>query len=181
MQEEQLVRLSLKKDRKAMEELYNRFSPKMRAICFRYTRSVFEVDDILQEAFIKVFTKLDTYSGQGSLEGWIRRVVVNTAINYYHSNQNFNLHVPYEDVREESFEAVEIAEKVSVDELYDAINELPAGYKIIFNMFAIDGYSHKEIADSLNITESTSRSQYTRARKHLINLLEKKNYVGKVG
>ena len=140
-----------------MEQLYNRFAPKMRGLCFRYVRSVFEVDDVLQEAFIKVFTKLSSFKGNGSLEGWIRRIVVNTAINYYHSNLSQSNNVMLDGVKEADLDPVEITDRLSVEELYQVINKLPDGYRFVFNMFAIDGYSHKEIADALNITESTSR------------------------
>jgi len=176
MKEDELIKLGLQGDRKALEEIYNRFAPKMRGLCFRYVRTVFEVDDVLQEGFIKVFSKLASFSGEGSFEGWIRKIVVNTAINYYHSNQNFSKTMPFEDVRENEVTPVYLLEDLSVEDLYKIINQLPTGYRFIFNMFAIDGYSHKEIAESLNITESTSRSQYSRARKHLMNILAENNY-----
>lgn len=175
MNDDQLIESCRKGERRAMEELYNRFAPKMRGLCFRYVRSVFEVDDVLQEAFIKVFSKLSSFKGNGSLEGWIRRIVVNTAINYYHSNLNQSANVMLEAVKEVDLDPVEITDRLSIEELYTVISKLPDGYRFVFNMFAIDGFSHKEIADSLNITESTSRSQYTRARKHLISLLEQHN------
>lgn len=175
--EEELVDRCIQGDQKAMNSLYEYYAPRMRGICFRYVRTVFEVDDILQEAFVKVFLKIGTYNRQGSFENWIRKIVINTAINYYKSNINFGKQVQLEDINENEAGIVAIAERVSINELYALINELPAGYRFVFNMFAIDGYSHKEIAEILNITESTSRSQYTRARRQLISLLEQYNYV----
>lgn len=177
MEEEELIKLCIKGDSKAMNALYEFYVPKMRGLCFRYVRTVFEVDDVLQDAFVKVFMKLDKYNFKGSFEGWVRKIVINTAINYYHSNQNFFDQVQVDEIYEKDSGVVEVLEKLSVEDLYTLINKLPSGYRFIFNMFAIDGYSHKEIAETLGITESTSRSQYTRARKHLINLLEKNNYV----
>lgn len=177
MEEEELIKLCKKGDSKAMNTLYEYYVPKMRGLCFRYVRTVFEVDDVLQEAFVKVFMKLGKYDFKGSFEGWIRRIVINTAINYYHSNQSFFDQVQIDEVIEKDSGVVEVLEKLSIEDLYALISKLPSGYRFIFNMYAIDGYSHKEIAEILEITESTSRSQYTRARKHLINLLEKNNYV----
>ena len=177
MKEEELIERCVKGDQKAMNFLYRYYAPRMRGICFRYVRTVFEVDDILQEAFIKVFLKIGSYNRQGAFEGWIRRIVINTAINYYKSNLSFGRQVQLDEVGENEAGIVEIAEKISINELCSLINELPSGYRFVFNMFAIDGYSHKEIAEILNITESTSRSQYTRARRQLISLLEQYNYV----
>lgn len=178
MEEEELIKLCIKGNSRAMNTLYEYYVPKMRGLCFRYVRTVFEVDDILQEAFVKVFLKLEKYDFKGSFEGWVRRIVINTAINYYHSNQNFFDQIQIDDeIKEKDSGVVEVLEKLSIEDLYALINKLPSGYRFIFNMYAIDGYSHKEIAETLEITESTSRSQYTRARKHLINFLEKNNYV----
>lgn len=177
MKEEELINRCAKGDQKAMNSLYRYYVPRMRSICFRYVRTVFEVDDILQEAFVKVFLKIDSYNRQGAFESWIRKIVINTAINYYKSNLSFGRQVQLDEIGENEAGIVEIAEKISINELYALINELPSGYRFVFNMFAIDGYSHKEIAEILNITESTSRSQYTRARRQLISLLEQYNYV----
>jgi len=177
MQEVELIELCKKNDQRAMQVLYDLYVPKMRGICFRYARTVFEVDDILQEAFVRVFLKIGTYKFQGSFEGWVRRIVINSAINYYKSNINTFKQIQLDELPDDTAGVVEIADNLSVEYLYEMINMLPPGYKFIFNMYAIDGYSHKEIAEMMNITESTSRSQYTRAKKQLVLLLEKKSYL----
>jgi RNA polymerase sigma factor (sigma-70 family) len=177
MQEVELIELCKKNDQKAMQVVYDQYVPKMRGVCFRYARTVFEVDDILQEAFVRVFLKIASYKFQGSFEGWIRRIVINTAINYFKSNSNTFKQTQLDEISDELIAKVEIVDNQTVEYLYDLINKLPAGYKFIFNMYAIDGYSHKEIAEMLKITESTSRSQYTRAKKQLILMLEKKPHL----
>lgn len=177
MEEVELIKLCIKNDQRAMQVLYDIYVPKMRGICFRYARTVFEVDDILQEAFVRVFLKINTYRFQGSFEGWIRRIVINSAINYYKSNINDMRQIQLDELPDETAGTVEIADNLSVEYLYELINKLPSGYKFIFNMYAIDGYSHKEIADMMNITESTSRSQYTRAKKQLVSMLENKPHL----
>lgn len=177
MNEKEIVEKCQKGDQSAMRELYNFYLPKMRGICLRYVRTDFEVEDILQEAFIKVFTNIKSYNFQGQFGGWVRRIVVNTAINYYWSNEYLNKQIAIENVNESEMEAVEIADKLSVDELYGLINKLPEGYRFVFNMYAIDGYSHKEVGEILNIAESASRSQYSRAKQSLIQLINKQKYV----
>ncbi|HEX8547079.1 MAG TPA: sigma-70 family RNA polymerase sigma factor [Cytophagaceae bacterium] len=172
MEERELVLLCQNGDRRAMERLYNKYASKMRALCLRYSKTSFEVEDIIQEGFIKIFTQIKGFNFQGSFEGWIKRIVINTAINSYWKDKNLNMHVHLDAVDEKGLEPLEIAEQLSIEELYKIINQLPEGYKFVFNMYAIDGYSHKEIAEMLKITESSSRSQYTRARQSLIKLLK---------
>lgn len=174
--EEELVVACKRNDRKGMEALYRKYLPRMRAVCFRYCRSALDVEDLLQETFIKVFSKINTFSGDGCLEGWIRKICVNTAINHYHKNLNQKSTINLDDARESELEAVEITDKASVEDLIKVINKLPDGYRMVFNLVGIEGYSHKEAADILKISEATSRSQYTRARKHLIQLLSEKKY-----
>ncbi|MFN6943605.1 MAG: RNA polymerase sigma factor [Cytophagaceae bacterium] len=172
--EHELLDACKRQDRRAMEELYKRYLPKMKAVCYRYTNSLVEVEDILQEAFIKVFTKIDTFQFKGSLEGWIRKIVVNTAINHYHQYLSFPSNLSIDDVNEGEDLSVQIAETLSLEELYIIINQLPDGYRFVFNLVGIEGYSHKEVAEKLGITEATSRSQFTRARQQLISLLNKR-------
>lgn len=174
--EQELVLACKRKDRKGMQFLYQKFLPKMRAICFRYTRSLVEVEDLLQETFIKVFSRIHTFSGEGSLEGWIRKICVNTVINHYHKNCKFNNHIPLEETDDNELDVVEIAERTSVEELIKIIGQLPEGYRMVFNLVGIEGYSHKEAAEILKISESSSRSQYSRARKNLIQLLSAYQY-----
>jgi len=147
----------------------------MLAVCFRYAHSREDAEDMLQEAFIKVFTQLRTFENRGSFEGWIRRIVVHTCINTLKKNKKFNesvdlIHAATVSIREETVPAV-----VQVKQIVDCIRSLPMGYRTVLNLFAIEGYSHREIAQLLDIEESTSRSQFTRAKGMLEELLIKKN------
>lgn len=175
MTEEVILEGCLRNDSVAQRELYNTYSPKMLAVCFRYAHSREDAEDMLQEAFIKVFTQLRTFENRGSFEGWIRRIVVHTCINTLKKNKKFNesvdlIHAATVSIREETVPAV-----VQVKQIVDCIRSLPIGYRTVLNLFAIEGYSHREIAQLLDIEESTSRSQFTRAKGMLEELLIKKN------
>ena len=175
MTEEVILEGCLRNDSVAERELYNTYSPKMLAVCFRYAHSREDAEDMLQEAFIKVFTQLRTFENRGSFEGWIRRIVVHTCINTLKKNKKFNesvdlIHAASISIREETVPAV-----VQVKQIVDCIRSLPIGYRTVLNLFAIEGYSHREIAQLLDIEESTSRSQFTRAKGMLEELLIKKN------
>jgi RNA polymerase sigma-70 factor (ECF subfamily) len=151
--------------------LYERFAGKMYAVCLRYARSSADAADMLQEGFVKVFTKLDQYGFQGSFEGWIRRIMVNTALRTY-QRQRFDLEYSgYETLPERPVDADALA-ILGEAELLQLIARLPEGYRVVFNLVAIEGYSHAEVADMLNIQESTSRSQLTKARRWLCEQLE---------
>ena len=175
MTEEVILEGCLRNDSVAQRELYNTYSPKMLAVCFRYAHSREDAEDMLQEAFIKVFTQLRTFENRGSFEGWIRRIVVHTCINTLKKNKKFNervdlIHAASISIREETVPAV-----VQVKQIVDCIRSLPIGYRTVLNLYAIEGYSHREIAQLLDIEESTSRSQFTRAKGMLEELLIKKN------
>ena len=175
MTEEVILEGCLRNDSVAQRELYNTYSPKMLAVCFRYAHNREDAEDMLQEAFIKVFTQLRTFENRGSFEGWIRRIVVHTCINTLKKNKKFNesvdlIHAASISIREETVPAV-----VQVKQIVDCIRSLPIGYRTVLNLFAIEGYSHREIAQLLDIEESTSRSQFTRAKGMLEELLIKKN------
>jgi len=153
-------------DRRAQEQLYNYFSKKMFTICMRYAHTTLEAEDILQNGFVKIFTKNNLYDGTGSLEGWMKRIMVNTAIETYRKNQG-----KYTEQIDE-IEPLEAASSYSADQtgykdLLSLIQELPIGYRTIFNLYAIEGYSHKEIAKLLAISEGNSKSQLSRARQWL--------------
>jgi len=175
MTEEVILEGCLRNDSVAQRELYNTYSPKMLAVCFRYVHSREDAEDMLQEAFIKVFTQLRNFENRGSFEGWIRRIVVHTCINTLKKNKKFNesvdlIHAATVSIREETVPAV-----VQVKQIVDCIRSLPIGYRTVLNLYAIEGYSHREIAQLLDIEESTSRSQFTRAKGMLEELLIKKN------
>lgn len=144
-------------------QLYERFAAKMLGVCYRYGRSREEAEDMMQEGFIKVFQKIGKYNDKGSLEGWIRRLMVNNAIDLLRKQKHYSQQLEINEAITEEV-AEDALDHLEVEFLYRIIQALPAGYRAIFNLYGIEGYSHAEIAAQLNISESTSRSQYTRAR-----------------
>lgn len=172
MDELTLVNKCIEGDQLAQRKLFDRFAPKMMGVCLRYTKNSEQAEDVLQDGFVKVFTKLTYYKGNGSLEGWIRRIMVNTALDQIRKNSKFNVNVAVDDVHHKLDFNGHIVESLMEQDLLNLIREMPDGYRTVFNMFAIEGYSHKEIADQLNITENTSKSQYSRAKAYLRTKLE---------
>lgn len=158
---------------KAQRALFDKFAPKMLAVVSRYMKNIEEAEDVLQDGFVKIFQKIAEFKMEGSLEGWIRRILVNTALDALRKAKKLKADVPLDDVDYKlSFEDFQF-EDMDVVHLMKIINELPDGYRVVFNMFAIEGYSHKEIADTLGVSENTSKSQYSRARAYLRAQLEK--------
>lgn len=167
----------MKRQRKAQKELYQRYAPLMRAICMRYTHDFQEAEDMVQEGFIKVFTKIDQYAGTGSFEGWLKRVFVNTTINHIKKNKNLFFHYDISEINysadgntdsDEDYFSTKtniLDVDFSEEEILKIINRLPDGYRLVFNLFAVEQMNHKEIAEMLNISVSTSKSQLFRARK----------------
>ncbi len=172
MEESALVKKCLKGDARAQRALFEKFAPKMLGVCMRYAKNTEQAEDVLQDGFVKVFTKLSNYSGNGSLEGWIRRIIVNTALDEIRRNVKFKDNVNVDDVDYKLELNNHIVEGLAAEDLMKIVNDLPDGYRVVFNMFAIEGYSHKEIAVQLNISENTSKSQYSRARAYLKVKLE---------
>lgn len=166
MTDEELIKRCLAQDKEAQRALYKQYAGKMLAVCKRYARNDLEAEDMLQEGFIRVYGKLDGFKGNGSFEGWIRRIMVNTALKAYSKSSFKNEVIGIDDQYEMSEEAVVVG-KLSTKELMKLIQSLPEGYRIVFNLFAIEGYSHAEIAEQLGINEGTSRSQLNKARRWL--------------
>lgn len=166
MKEEDLIKGCIREDRECQKELYKRFAGKMMVVCMRYAAGRMEAEDILQDGFIKVFDNISRFKMEGSLEGWVRRIMVNTAINKIRSNK-----VRFEEINDSTHESElydqNAIDKMSEQDILKLINQMPQGYRYVFNMYAIEGYSHKEIADSLGIEEASSRSQYAKAKKYL--------------
>ena len=174
MNEQQLINGCIKGDRLAQKELYDKYSRKMMGVCLRYVNDRETARDILQEGFVKLFNNVDSYSQEGPFEAWMRKVFVNSALEYLRRMDILKEAVSLDQVAEASSYSHSALAELEAQELLKIVQDLPAGFRTVFNLFAIEGYSHKEISDMLGITESTSRSQYTRARQ----LLQKK--VGKV-
>jgi RNA polymerase sigma factor (sigma-70 family) len=179
MKEETLIASCLRNDPTAQRELYNRFSPRMLSVCYRFAPNRDDAEDMLQEGFIKVFTQMHTFQNKGAFEGWIRRIVVHTCINYLKKNKKFNeninlIYAQGVQTREETIPSIMQAKQV-----IESIRNLPIGYRTVLNLYAIEGYNHREIADMLDIEESTSRSQYTRAKAMLEQMLIKRRIMEK--
>ena len=179
MTEEAIFQGCLKNQAAAQRELYSRYSPKMLAVCYRFAHKREDAEDMLQEGFIKVFSQIHTFQNKGAFEGWIRRIMVHTCINNLKKNKRFNESVDLAfassiQVREESVPSI-----VQAKQVVECIRMLPMGYRTVLNLYAIEGYSHKEIADMLDIEESTSRSQYTRAKQMLEEILIRKKIIQK--
>lgn len=168
MNEEQLVNKCLEKDTLAQKQLFDFYSKRMMGVCLRYAKDSEEAQDILQMGFIKVFEKLEMYKHQGSLEGWIRRVIVNTALDNIRKNKKLLNNIEIEKVDYQLQNNNEnVLEALSAQDLLKVIQDMPAGFRTVFNMYVIEGFSHKEIAEELNVSISTSKSQFSRARVFL--------------
>jgi RNA polymerase sigma factor (sigma-70 family) len=179
MTEEQMLAGSIKNNAAAQEALYNRFSPRMLGVCYRFAKNREDAEDMLQDGFIKVFTQLHQYRNEGALEGWIRRIIVHTCINILKKNKKFAdsvdiIHANSVHIKEDMIPSIMQAKQV-----VECIRILPLGYRTVLNLYAIEGYTHKEIAKMLEIEESTSRSQYTRAKAMLEDVLVKKKIIQK--
>ncbi len=175
MTEELLLAGCLKNNPASQEALYYRFSPKMLGVCYRYAKNKEDAEDMLQEGFIRIFTQIHQYRNEGALEGWIRKVIVHTCINILKKNKKFMdsvdiIHASNIQLKEDTIPSIMQAKQV-----VECIRLLPIGYRTVLNLYAIEGFTHKEIAEMLDIEESTSRSQYTRAKAMLENILIKKN------
>jgi RNA polymerase sigma factor (sigma-70 family) len=169
--ESDLIKGCIDGDRQMQQLLYNKFSSKMYGVCQRYCGSIDDANDLLQEGFIKIFKNLEKFRGDGSFEGWIRRIFVNTAIEHFRKKiKLYNVTEVQENTIEDT--DINILDQLAVKDIIVLVNDLAPGYKTIFNMHVIEGYSHKEIADILGITEGTSKSQLARAKGVLKKSIE---------
>jgi RNA polymerase sigma factor (sigma-70 family) len=168
----QLVRDCLKNRPEAQRLLYDSFSEQMLGICFRYTKSRADAEDVLQEGFVRVFKNLHQFKFEGELGGWIRKVMVNTAINYLKKHSRYQSDLSFSDAGLHPISADNPEVNLSAKELAELVRQLPTGYQTVFNLHAVEGYTHVEIGQMLGISENTSRSQYMRARNLLITWIE---------
>jgi len=186
MDHQKLVKDCLKGKSQAQRELYELFAQTMLGVCYRYTRSVRDAEDVLQEGFIKVFHHLAQYKQQGELGAWIRRIMVNTALNYLKRNRKYQEEMFFTEEYLHPVTDDDPAIRLQAKELADLIRQLPQGYQVIFNLHAVEGFTHVEIGEMLGISDGTSRSQYSRARNLLITWIDnysleqkKASYAGK--
>ncbi len=175
MTDEQIVEGCIKKDAIAQKHLYEKFVRKMMGVCLRYADSTEEAEDVVQNGFISVFENISSFRGTGPLEGWIRRIMVNTALTNIRKNKKLKQNIELESVEFMLPSTNQLNESFEAQDLLKIIQTLPTGFKTVFNLYAIEGYSHKEIAEMLNISEGTSKSQYSRARKRLVEIITLKN------
>nr|WP_068890085.1 RNA polymerase sigma factor [Pedobacter panaciterrae] len=170
-------------NRKMQEALYRQTAPKMLVVCMRYAKDKMEAEDVLQMGYIKIFQKINEYRGDGAFEGWIRKVMVNTAIESYRKNLRSMNVVPIEDAYDQPSTGFDFS-RLGMQDLLKVIQKLADGYRVVFNMYIIEGYSHKEIAETLGISEGASKSQLSRARailKEEIIKMEGINYATHAG
>ena len=173
-EEKKLIELAVENNRHAQQKLYSKFSPKMLSVCRQYIKDLHQAEDIMITAFMKVFTNLKNFKHEGSFEGWIRRIMINECISFIRVQKKVKF-IDDENYFEESFNNIE--SQFSVDDIQFLIDSLPDGYKMVFNLYAIEGYKHQEIATMLGINEGTSKSQLSHARKMLqTNISKLKNY-----
>lgn len=170
----ELIKRCKAREPAGFELLYKTYYRVLYGIAMRYSKSVAEAEDILQDSFIKVFNSISGYQGEGSFEGWLKRIVQNTAINHYRSQLKFSLYVDVSEqdllVSDDGSEA--IFESLEAKEIILLLNGMPEGYRLILNLYSIDGYSHKQISKMIGISEGTSKSQLFKAKKYLKSLLE---------
>ncbi len=173
MTEKDLIAACARRDRKAQKLLYERYAPTMLGVCRRYVKDPMEAEDVLVEGFFKVLTKIEMYSGDGSFEGWIRRIMINEALmhlrknNPFHYTEEINPNLDYQ-------EEPTIVEELSAQEILALLDEMPPGYRTVFNLFVVEGYKHREIADELGISINTSKSQLILAKQRMEELVRKR-------
>ena len=171
-----LIKRCIQKDRKCQRILYEKYASLMLGVCMRYTGNREEAEDILQEGFLKAFINIGQYSGKGKFSGWLKSIMVNTAITHFHQGKKHQGHSAIDEVYDSSltdFGNVSGLERLEEEDLMRVISELPPGFRMIFNLYAIEGYKHHEIAEMLCIDTGTSKSQYSRAKKYIRSRLGK--------
>jgi len=179
MTEESILQGCLDNLPSAQEALYNQFSPRMLGMCYRYARNREDAEDMLQEGFMKVYSQIHQFKRDGSLEGWVRKIMVHTCINALKKNKKFSDSVDLVFASTIQIDDNNIPSMLQAKQVVECIRLLPVGYRTVLNLYAIEGFSHKEISSILEIEESTSRSQYTRAKFMLEEILIKKKILQK--
>jgi len=169
-----LINRCINKDRRMQELLYNRYAPKMYAICLRYCKDEEDARDVLQDGFVKVFRGLQNYRGDGSFEGWIKRIFANTAIEHYRRTERKNITVVEPQDVELEDSAWDALDNLAEKDIIKMLQELSTGYRLVFNMHVIEGYSHKDIGEILGSSEGTSKSQLARAKAMLKQMVEER-------
>lgn len=180
--EQKIIEGCIAGKRHAHNLLYKKYASKMLGVCIRYCKSISEAEDVLQDGFIKIFSNIKNYRNDGSFEGWMKRIIINTALNNYHKNLKYYFYLNIDEINENTIvnndsdeDLLNVNLHISRQKLVEIIQSLPLGYRMIFNLFVIEGLTHKEISNLLNITEGTSKSQLSKARKLLKKKLNELN------
>lgn len=175
--ENSIIKQAIENNRQAQHSLYEKHSPKMLSVCRYYIKDLHHAEDVMITAFMKVFTNLKSYEGKGNFEGWIRRIMVNECIDFIRVKKNVFKTDEIEDCKHQDLDLVTEMHEFSVDDIQLMIDNLPDGCKTVFNLYAIEGFKHQEIAEMLKISEGTSKSQFSHARKLLQNQINQLNTV----
>ncbi len=158
----------IKGESSAQRKLFDSYSRLLLGVCKRYTINIEEAEDILQDGFVKIFLNIKEFKGEGSIVAWMRRIMINTAITHYHKVKKHRYHDDLDEVKETKFDDYQWDEsEFTKEELFKVIERMPEGYRMVFNLYAVEGYKHREIAEIMGIDENTSKSQYSRARRWL--------------
>lgn len=158
----------IKGESSAQRKLFDSYSHLLLGVCMRYAANIEEAEDVMQEGFVKIFLNIKEFKGEGSIVAWMRRIMINTAITHYHKMKKHRYHDDLDEVKETTFDDYQWEEsEFTREELYKVIQRMPEGYRMVFNLYAVEGYKHREIAEIMGIDENTSKSQYSRARKWL--------------
>ncbi len=173
MDEAQLIKGCKKQDRKAQKALFDLYSPKMFGVCKRYVKNREDAEDVLVNGLFKVLTKINQFKGNGSFEGWIRRIIVNEALMFLRKKHNFNLTLEIDQIEISSPPTIQ--QELEAQDILNLLDNLPTGYRTVFNLYVVEGYKHREIAEILGISINTSKSQLILAKKKLQELVKKNN------
>jgi RNA polymerase sigma-70 factor (ECF subfamily) len=165
--EEDIIKGCLKRKHRAQKQLYKRYYNKMFGICLRYCAFKDEAEDMVLDGFFNIFTKIHLYKRKGPFEAWMRKIMINTAIDHYRKNLKFNGHASLDELGYEQSIKIQLLDNLTSDKILETVQQLPEGYRMVFNLYAIEGYAHKEIAELLGISKNTSKTQLLKARKYL--------------
>lgn len=169
--EEEIIEGCIKNKRKAQKRLYEKYYRRMLGICLRYCSDTDEAEHVMLSGFMSIFSKINSFQRKGSFEGWMKRIMVNTAIDAFRKNKKYKYHLDVVDLENELQTEGNFPENISINEILSIVQQLPPGYRIVFNLFAIEGYEHKEIAEMLGVSVNTSKTQLFKARKMLQKIL----------
>ncbi len=175
LSERHLIEKCIKGDRSAQKAIYDMLAPKMFSVCIRYAGQRDTAEDLLQDGFVTLFSRLDSYKGNGSFEGWARRIFINTALMYLRKKDALKMSEDIDNARNLASEYTSQIQDIGYQELMKLIMTLPTGFRTVFNLYVLEGYSHKDIAEMLDISETTSRTQLSRARVWLQNRIREKD------